>query len=244
MSLRRYRPTYLIMRIGIIATLARLCAAPTLHAQIIVEDPWNLAYNVAEYAKQIYQVNMQIQQLEAQLQDMEHLRGFPARNAEALLDQVSALLGGPQSLGYANPNVGETFQTYFAPSQVGQPWVPAQEAQAQATVNLLEEAVVATNRQQQAVAPGEAAIAEMKRMNSGLMGQQQALELQNTAAVYSAEELMLLRQAAMLQTNLQAVYFANQIAREAQRDTTIRVLLTMLAGPAAPAPVMTLSLQP
>jgi P-type conjugative transfer protein TrbJ len=220
------------------------CSAPDVRAQIIVEDPWNLSYNVVEYAKQIYQVAMQVQQLEAQLQDMEHLRGFPARNAELLLDQVSALLGQPQSLGYANPDVGGTFQTYFTPSQIGQPWVPVQEAQAEATLNVLQAAVVATNRQQQAIAPGEAAIAQMKRTNSGLLGQQQALELQNTAAVYSAEELMLLRQAAMLQTNLQAVYYADQIAREAQRDTTVRALLTTLAAPAVPAAAVTLSLQP
>jgi P-type conjugative transfer protein TrbJ len=224
--------------------LACTCAAADLHAQLIVEDPWNLAYNVAEYAKQIYQVEMQIQQLESQLQDMEHLRGFPARNAELLLNQVSVLLGQPQSLGYANPNVGGTFQTYFTPTQVGQPWVPAQEAQAQATVNVLQAAVVATNRQQQAIAPGEAAIAQMKQMTSGLVGQQQALELQNTAAVYSAEELMLLRQAAMLQTNVQAVYYADQIAREAQRDTTVRALLTSLAAPPAAPVVVNLSLQP
>jgi hypothetical protein len=78
----------------------------------------------------------------------------------------------------------------------------------------------------------------MKQLNGAVDGHEQALELQNTAAVYSAEELMLLRQAAMAQTNIQAVYYANQINAEAQRDATVRATLGQLASPqAAPSNV-------
>lgn len=220
-----------------------LTATPA-RAQFIVEDPWNLGYNIAQYIKQLYQVDMQVQQLEAQVEDMLHLRAFPGRNVEPLLNQGSALLGQPQSLGYASPTVGGTFQTYFTPLQVWDQWVPAQQARAQAAVDVMQAAVVATNRQQAATALGEATLDQMKQMNSGLVGQQQALELQNSAAVYSAEELMLLRQAAMLQTNVQAVYYANQVAREAQRDTTIAAMLTILSAPVPPPKAISLRVEP
>ena len=224
--------------------IAVIAIPQAAHAQFVVEDPWNLGYNIAQYLKQIYQVQMQIQQLEAQIEDMTHLRGFPGRNVEQLLNQASALLGQPRSLGYANPAVGGAFQTYFTPTQVPGQWSPAQQARAQAAVDVMQAAVVATNRQQAATAPGEATLDQMKQMNSGLVGQQQALELQNTAAVYSAEELMLIRQAAMLQTNVQAVYYANQIAREAQRDTTIAAMLTILSAPVPPPQTISLRVEP
>jgi P-type conjugative transfer protein TrbJ len=244
MSHRRYA------RFRVCSTIAMsMCSAVTpsrAHAQFIVEDPWNLGYNIAQYVKQLYQVEMQVQQLTAQIQDMTHLSGFPTRDVEMLLNDANVLLGQPGSLGYASPGIGGTFQSYFTPTQVLPPqqWVPAQQARAQAAVNVMQAAVVATSQQQQATAPGEATIAQMKQMNSGLVGQQQALELQNTAAIYSAEELMLLRQATMLQTNLQAVYYANQIAREAQRDTAITTMLTTLAAPVPPPQTISLIVMP
>src|SRR5579871_3953473 len=200
----------MIMSKKVFAMAAAICAAVTpsrARAQFIVEDPWNLGYNIAQYVKQLYQVEMQVQQLANQIQDMTHLTGFPARNVELLLNEANAMLNRPGSLGYANQGVGGTFQTYFTPTQVPPfaQWVPTRQAQAQATVNVMQAALLATNQQQQATGPGEATVAQMKQMNTGLLGQQQAVELQNTAAVYSAEELMLIRQAAMLQTNLQAV---------------------------------------
>jgi P-type conjugative transfer protein TrbJ len=226
----------------VLSTAVSVVSATPMQAQLIVEDPWNLTYNTAQYLKQIDQIAMQIEQLNGQLQDMRHLASFPGRNVEALLNQVSGLLGQSQSLGYAAANVGGTFDQYFTPSQVAQRWAPSRQAQAQAALDVMQAAVVATNRQQDAVAPAEVAIAGMKRLNTGLVGQQQALELQNSAAVYSAEELTLLRQAAMLQTNIEAVYDADRLAREAQRDTTITAMLTTLAAPVMAAPSMSLSL--
>ena len=72
-------------------------------------------------------------------------------------------------------------------------------------------------------------------MDSSIVGQRRRVELQNAAAVYFTEELMLLRQAAMLRTNMQAVFALTQIAREAQRDTTIAAMLTVLRASSAAA---------
>lgn len=84
----------------------------------------------------------------------------------------------------------------------------------------------------------------MKTLNSQVQGHEQALELQNTAAVYSAEELMLLRQAAMAQTNIQAVYYAHEVNAEAQRDAAVRATLEQLARPPVATPLVSLRVTP
>ena len=101
--------------------------------------------------------------------------------------------------------------------------------------------MLSTAQQQNAVAPGENALEQMKALNGSVQGHEQALELQNSAAVYSAQELMLLRQAAMAQTNIQAVYYANQLNADAQRDATVRATLDELS--ILPAPTADVSLR-
>jgi len=81
------------------------------------------------------------------------------------------------------------------------------------------------------LAPGRTGVSRMQERNAGLLGHLQAMELQNTALVYSAEELMLLRQQLMAQTNLQAAYYARELASRAQEDTTLRALVDVLATP-------------
>ena len=215
------------------ALIVVACAAMPSRAvaQWTVEDPWNLAYNVRHYVEQLYQVRMQVQQLEAQLEAMRHLPAFPARNAREPLQAASSVMGQAGTLGYAAGDIGETFHRYFTPTQVVGNWVSAQTAQWQATLDLVRRAMLSTNTQQATLTPGMTAVTRMQELNAGLVGHQQALELQNTALVYSAEELMLLRQQLMAQTNLQAAYYARELASRAQEDTTLRALVNTLATP-------------
>jgi hypothetical protein len=111
-------------------------------------------------------------------------------------------------------------------------------------VDVLQAAVLSTARQQDPVGAGQAALQRMKDLNGTVDGHEQALELQNTAAVFNAEELMLLRQAAMAQTNIQAVYYANQLNAEAQRDETARAALDQLSTPPPPATDISLRVVP
>lgn len=216
-----------------IPLVALACGATPARAaaQWTVEDPWNLAYNVRHYVEQLYQVRMQVQQLEAQLEAMRHLPAFPARDAREPLQAVSSVMGQAGTLGYAASNIGETFRHYFTPTQVVGNWVTSQTAQWQATLDLMRRAMLSTNAQQATLAPGMTAVTRMQELNAGLLGHQQAMELQNTALVYSAEELMLLRQQLMAQTNLQATYYARELASRAQEDTTLRALVDVLATP-------------
>lgn len=225
--------------------LAALVTVPGLaRAQWTVYDPANYVENALQYTHQLLQIKYQLQQLQYQLQALTKLAHAPWRNVGTPLAGIAMVMGEPRSLGYAAPNATTTFQTLFPASRPVRDWPSEETARAQTSVDLLQAALAATAQQQTAVGPGTQAIDRMKQLNGQVQGHEQALELQNTAAVYSAEELMLLRQAAMAQTNIQAVYYANQVNAEAQRDVTERQTLDQLATLPAPAPSISLRVNP
>jgi P-type conjugative transfer protein TrbJ len=198
-------------------------------AQWTVYDPANYAENALQYAHQLMQIKYQLQQIQYQLQALAKLRGAPWRNVGRPLETIASVMGQPRSLGYAAPNVASTFQALFPAVRPVQDWPSEEATRAQTSVDVLQAALASTAQQQAAVAPGADAIDRMKQLNSTVQGHEAALELQNTAAIYSAEELMLLRQAAMAQTNIQAVFYANKVNADAQRDVTARAVLAQLA---------------
>lgn len=215
------------------ASVAVMALAPVrAGAQWTVYDPANYAENVLQYVHQLMQIRYQVQQMTYQLQALRKLPRAPWRDVRDPLRGIDALMsGGTQSLGYGAPRVGAAFRGYFPVSQPVADWPTEERARSQAAVDVFRASVLATSQQQATDEPGTAALARMKQLNGAVQGHEQALELQNTAAVYSAEELMLLRQAAMAQTNIAAVYYAHQVNAEAQRDASVRATLDQLATP-------------
>jgi type IV secretion system protein TrbJ len=226
-----------IVAIGIVLPIV---AAPA-SAQVTVYDPANYAENVLHYVSQLTQIKNQVQQLKYQLRALSKLPSAPWRDVERPLRVIEGTMGRARSLGYAASGVGATFQGYFPVARKVADWPTEQRAQSQAEIDVFGAAVEATAQQQATVAPGAATVQRMKELNGAVDGHEQALELQNTAAVYAAEELMLLRQAAMAQTNIQAVFYANQVNAQAQRDGTVRATLAQLS--AMPSPPTNVSLR-
>ncbi len=213
-------------------------------AQIAVYDPANYAENVLHYVNQMTQIKNQLDQVKYQLRALAKLPSAPWRNAGQALANIGGLMGAPHSLGYAASGVSTTFRSYYPVTKPVTDWPTEQRAQGHAAVNVFGAAIDATAQQQATVAAGRAAIQRMKQLNGAVNGHEQALELQNSAAVYSAEELMLLRQAVMTQTNIQAVYFAGRINEEVQRDEAARTALAQLATPQTASPDLSLRVTP
>jgi P-type conjugative transfer protein TrbJ len=226
------------------AGLAAGAIAPQASAQIAVYDPANYAENVLHYVNQLTQIKNQLDQVKYQLRALAKLPSAPWRNVGQSLENIGGMMGAPHSLGYAASGVGTTFRRYFPVTQSVTDWPTAQRAQGQAEVNVFGAAVDATAQQQSTVEAGRTAIQRMKQLNGTVSGHEQALELQNSAAVYSAEELMLLRQAVMAQTNIQAVYFASRINEEVRRDAAVRAALAQLATPQTAPPDLSLRVTP
>lgn len=224
--------------------LASGAIAQETSAQIAVYDPANYAENVLHYVNQMTQIKNQLDQVKYQLRALAKLPAPPWRNVGQSLANIGGMMGAPHSLGYAASGVGTTFHSYFPVTKPVSDWPTEERAQGQAAVNVFGAAIDATAQQQATVGAGRAAIQRMKQLNGSVNGHEQALELQNSAAVYSAEELMLLRQAVMAQTNIQAVYFAGRINEEVQRDEAARATLTQLAAPQTASPDLSLRVTP
>jgi len=226
-------------------TFAWIAAVPVAaSAQWTVFDPTNYAENALQYAQQLTQIKYQVNQLKYQLQALTKLGGAPWRDIRSTLTNIETLMGSSGSVGYAASGVGGTFHQLFPTASPVRNWPAEQLARARASVGVLESAIQATADQQKEVAPGSVALARMKDLNGSVTGHEQALELQNAASVYSAEELMLLRQAAMTQTNIQAVYYANALNSEVQRDLTARETLAALSVSPVPGTDISLRIVP
>ena len=79
----------------------------------IVFDPSNFARNVLHYARRLEQMNLQRQQLQAQVAAMRKLRAPNWRQIDATLTQMDALMQQGQALGYSLRAIDAEFQRTF-----------------------------------------------------------------------------------------------------------------------------------
>jgi hypothetical protein len=85
-------------------------------------------------------------------------------------------------------------------------------------------AVAVSGAERPSLAAGTAQLDGMKGQVSGLQGPESALELLNTVHVFSAEELVLLRQAVLAGVNAQSVYYGQEVSGRALVDENARAL--------------------
>ena len=197
----------------------------------IVFDPSNFARNVLHYSRRIEQMNLQRQQLQQQIIAMRKLRNPNWRQINAALSQVDALTQQGQALAYSLRAIDVEFQRTFPGVHVFRDYPAEQRTQAIRTLATMRGALNAANRAAQEFPTSIARLEAMKRQFGTVQGHQEAIELTGTIGMYSAEELTMLRQAVSGLTNVQAVYYANQVNAEAQRQATFRARLTAMSAP-------------
>ncbi len=227
-----------------------LLAAPSAQAQFglfgsgIVFDPSNFARNVLHYARRLEQIAMQKQQLQQQLLAMRKLPNPPWRDIRQTVAQLDGLMADGRALAYRLQNLDQQFRATFPVDRVFRDWPTERRAQAERTVATMGAVLGAARAQAQVFNDGLGRLTDMKGRVATVQGQEGALELQNTASVFTAEELMLLRQALMAQSSMQAVYYANRVNTEAQQAATIDDRLTALGAPARRSQPVSLRVTP
>ncbi len=227
-----------------------LFAAPAAQAQFgifgggIVFDPSNFARNVLHYARRLEQIAMQKRQLQQQLIAMRKLPNPPWRDIRQTIAQLDGLMADGRAIGYRLQNLTQQFQATFPVDRVFKDWPTERRAQAERTVATMGAVLAGARAQAQLFNDGLGRLTDMKGRVATVQGQEGALELQNTATVFSAEELMLMRQALMAQNSMQAVYYANRINAEAQQAATIDDRLAALSVPASRSRPVSLRVTP
>lgn len=210
----------------------------------IVFDPSNFARNVLHYARRLEQMAMQRTQLEEQLTAMRKLANPSWRDIAPDLAQMDALMQQAEALGYSLRSIDTAFQQTFPGAQAFQDYPAESGRQAARTLATLRGALDASNRGSQDIPTGLAQLAAMKNQLGTIGGHEEALELNGTIGVYSAEELMLLRQAVTALTNIEAVYYADEVNADAQQAATVQAELGAMSGPGRSYAPISLRVEP
>jgi len=214
------------------ALLALLIPCQRGQAQLTVFDPTNFARNVLHYARRLEQMDLQRQQLEQQLAAMRKLPNPPWRDISQTVAQINALMADGRALSYQLANLDQQFRTTFPVGRSFVDWPTERRAQAERTVATMGAVLAGARAQAQAFNDGLGRVAQIKAQVGSIQGHEAALELQNSATVLTAEELILLRQALIAQSSMQAVYYSDRVNAEAQQSATIEERLSGLATPA------------
>lgn len=235
-----------ISRVAVILLAIMLLNPTTSHAQFtaVVFDPTNFARNVMHYTARLQQMSMQVQQLQQQIVAMRKLGSPSWRQINATLAQADALMQQGQSLAYSLSAIDAEFQKTFPGVQVFQNYLADETTQATRTLATMRGALNAVNRAAQDFPTSVARLQAMKQQLGSIQGHEQALELNGTIGMYSAEELTMLHRAISALTNVQAVYYADQVNSEAQRQATFRARLASMSAPGPAYTPMTLTVTP
>jgi P-type conjugative transfer protein TrbJ len=225
------------------ALLLTACAFATallpkrVSAQWTVIDPSNLAQNVKQVLRSAQQINNQRQQITYQLKALRKLESPNWREIATLVQQLDMLMQRAEALGYSIESVDQEFARTFPGyrAETDNLRIPVeQRLQARRTIGTMRAALNVLNRQSRQFRTGQERLAEIKASMADIEGTQEALELQSTIDAFLAEEVGLLRQAVTTQTNVQAVYNAYVVNREAYTRANYRAMMDrMSVAPAA-----------
>jgi P-type conjugative transfer protein TrbJ len=245
-SVRRRRA--LLAVAALTAGLALLAPAPvqaiipvTDYAHIVVNQYWHYVHYV-QFALQIYQqyqaLANQYRQIVNQLAALEKLANPNWREVYDLLANLDWIMRQGQALAYSYKNVDAQFQKVFPGFAEIQDWPVQRQVQAVRTLDTMRTALDTVSEQFRHDIADQLLLERIKGGMAGIHGHQEALELQATILMYTAQELGVIKQSLATANNMQAVYYGHEINREAQGEATLAAGLqrTLDANSREPAP--------
>jgi P-type conjugative transfer protein TrbJ len=191
-------------------------------AQWTVFDPANLARAVLSYGKLATQVEVTTNQLANQVIALKKLGSPSYRNLSGVWTGLDGAMGSAQGVGYGASGASGTLAATYPGLAVNGQYVPERQVQVSRTLATAQAVLQSAQNQAATYGPGQAQLDGMHAQTTAIQGHEQALELGTTIGVFSAQELMLLRQAAEAQNNLQAVAIAERVNQGAQAEADAR----------------------
>ena len=225
--LRRWRCSLVMGAVWLVIPVAAHAQFSIPGLPQIVIDPRNLVQNARQVAQAATQINNQRLQIQYQLRALAKLSRPNWRDINGLMYQLDVLMQQGEALAYSAADLDEQFRRTFPGYELPADWIAsdAQRTQSTRALATLHGSLAATRRQMQDMGPGMARLQQIKSQMAGIEGTQQAVELQNTLQAYTAEELMMLRQAVAVQTNAMAVAQAQQIQRAMEEQAVLDKIL-------------------
>lgn len=203
-----------------LAAAVLLVASPTPSvAQFggVVVDLRNLAQNISHYRKRLQEYDAQRQQLTHQINAMRKLASPNWRNLAGLVQQLDHVVAQANGIAYSLRQAEALFrQTFpgYAPPPGG--WTPASaRMQTERALATLQGVVAGAAEHGREMQGAMATLGQIKSRMGSTQGHQQAMELQTTMQGFTADQLAMLRQAVVMQTNAMAVVEAQRLQQQA-----------------------------
>jgi len=211
--------------------LALLAPAPagaiipvTDYAHILVNQYWHYVHYV-QFALQIYQhyqmLANQYRQITYQLTALRKLSNPNWREVYDLLANLDWIMRQGQALAYSYKNIDAQFQQVFPGWIEVQNWPQQRQTQAVRTLDTMRTALDTSSEQFRHDIADQLFLERIKAQMDGIHGHQEALEMQTTILMYTAQELGVMKQSLATANNIQAVYYGHLINREAQGEATL-----------------------
>jgi hypothetical protein len=200
-----------------------------LEAQFAVFDATSYAESVLQYARMLKQLQAAQSQIANQVTALRKLANPRFRDVGGTWTTVNAAMGGGSGVVYGQPAPVSSLQGTFPGEVANRQYVPERTAQVTKTLATSAAVIQAAQAQASTYNAGRQQLDAMKSQVGTIQGHEQALELQNTVGLFGANEAMLTRQAIEGQTNLQAVYYAQQVNDQAQAEANARALYGSMA---------------
>jgi type IV secretion system protein TrbJ len=209
---------------GVVVGAALAGAVPAVAcAQWTVFDPTNYAENVLHYLRAVDQVANQVTAL-------KKLQSPSYRDLTGTWGGLDGAMQG--GVGYGSPGAAGTLATTYPGAVPNTAYVPERTTQVARALQTAVAVLQAAQSQGATFDAGSRQLAGMRGQTSAIHGHEEALELQTTIGVFSAQELMLARQALEAGNNLQAVALAERVNAGAQSESNARAMYEGMGGTA------------
>jgi P-type conjugative transfer protein TrbJ len=216
----------------------------TDYAHIVVNQYWHYVHYVhyVQFALQIYQeyqaLANQLRQIVNQLAALKKLANPNWREVYDLLANLDWIMRQGQALAYSYHDIDAQFQKVFPGWVEVQNWPVQRQTQTVRTLDTMRTALDTTAEQFRHDIADQLFLERVKSQMDGIHGHQEALELQATIQMYTAQELGVIKQSLAAGNNMQAVYYGHEINREAQAEATFEagITRTLVSNEQAAAP--------
>ncbi len=198
-------------------------------AHIAVNQYWHYVHYVQFGLQIVHQVEAlanQARQIANQLAALRKLDHPNWREVYDLLANLDWIMRQGQALAYSYKNIDAQFQQVFPGFAEVQGWPAQRQVQAVRTLDTMRTALDTVSEQFRHDIADQLLLERIKGDLAGIHGHQEALELQATILMYTAQELGVVKQSLAAANNMQAVYFGHQVNREAQAEATLAAGLT------------------
>jgi P-type conjugative transfer protein TrbJ len=240
--MRKLRPTAFAVTFSVMA-LCQVGKPSRAEAQVLVYDAVNWWENAAQVIQQAYEIYQKAQQLvndvkryETMLKNLERFDELSFQDLVGLVATVDDLLRQGDSLGHTLADIDAQFAATFPGYQpiLSEEFLSVFQYRNGRTLETMRRALDALQRVSANNLPSHELLAILQTNAEGADGNLEALQAVNEFLHYQAGQLAQISQQLSLQANVEAVYAAYQVDREAADRATSSLWLRNGVAPVPP----------